>query len=80
LPADAVERAVDRGGYVVRDRDQVENLADLRAACADSIPVSGLETRELIQAMVDRRRAGDDSAKRVRRDAKTGRYADAVDP
>jgi hypothetical protein len=80
LLAEPGERAGDRPGHVGGDSDPLEGLPDRRAARADRLPVVGVQARQPVELVVDRRRVLDGSPEGVGRHAEAGRHADALDP
>jgi hypothetical protein len=70
----------DRRRQIVRDDDPFEGPSDLRAARADRLPIVGVQARQPIQPILDRRRVLHDSSEGVGRHAEAWRHADAFDP
>jgi hypothetical protein len=70
----------DRRRQIVGDDDPFEGPSDLRAARADRLPIVGVQARQPIQPILDRRRVLHDSPERVGRHEKACRHADAFDP
>jgi hypothetical protein len=70
----------DRPRQIVGDDDPLEGPSDLRAARADRLPIVGVQARQPVQPILDRRRALHDSPEGVGRHAETSRHADAFDP
>ena len=80
LLAEPGERAGDRRRQIVGDGDPLEGRADLRAECADRLPVVRPQARQPREPVVERRRFRHDAPEGIRRDAEAGRHPDAVDP
>jgi hypothetical protein len=78
--AELGESAGYRRREIARDGDPIDGPADLRAECADRIPVARVQARQVIESIVDRGRFCDDPPEGVRWHAKASRHADAVDP
>ena len=77
LLAEPGERADDRHRQIVWDGNTFEGPADLRAQCADRLPVIRVQARQPIEPIVDRRRVHHDPPEGVRRHAEASRHADA---
>jgi hypothetical protein len=77
--AESGEREGDRCRHIVGDGDPFEGAADLRAERADQFPVVGVQLRQPIEPIVDRRGFRHDPPERVRRHTEARRHADALD-
>nr|BFE76029.1 hypothetical protein GCM10020092_093300 [Actinoplanes digitatis] len=74
-----VERTGDRRRHVVGDAGTFDRLADLRAERADLVPGVGVQPRQPIQLIVDRRRLRHGPPEGVRGHAEAVRHVDAID-
>ena len=79
LPAEPGDRAGDRRGQLVGEGDLLQGPAELRAERADRLPVAGVHAGQPVELIVDPGRRGHDPPEGVRRHAKAGRDANALD-
>lgn len=74
------ERAGDRRREIARHGDPFDGPADPRTERADGLPVVGVQSRQLIELLVDGGRFRHEPPEGVRGHAETIRHADAFDP
>jgi hypothetical protein len=79
LPAQPVDPAGDRLLQVIGNGDPLNRPADLRTERADRVPVVGVQARQPFQLIIDPRHRRHDLLEGLRRHAKAGRHANAID-